>query len=166
MNQTEILQMLQQRQIAYECVNHEAVITMEEMERLGMEQKGEDAKNLFLRDAMGKRHFLLTVQKDKQVDLKQLRIQMGTTQLSFASEERLQKHLGLKQGSVSPFGILNDEDRTVEVWMDTAFAGKVMGVHPNENTATVWIACEDMCELIREHGNCLHMIDVPVKKEG
>ncbi len=163
MNKEEIRRFLSERQIAYEWVEHEAVFTMEEMERLCIEQKGEDAKNLFLRDAKGKRHFLLTVQKDKQVDLKQLRMQMGTTALSFASEERLQTYMKLTKGSVTPFGILNDEQRMVEVWMDTDFQGKVMGVHPNENTATVWIACADMCRLIEEHGNVLQFIHVPVQ---
>lgn len=164
MKKEDVLQFLLQNNIAYEWVEHQAVFTMKEMEYLSVESKGEEAKNLFLRDAKGKRHFLLTVQKDKQVDLKRLRTQMQTTQLSFASEQRLQTYLGLTQGSVSPFGIFNDEQREVEVWMDADLQDKIIGIHPNENTATVWIACADVCQLITEHGNSLHIIHVPEKQ--
>ena len=67
-----------------------------------------------MRDSKGKRHFLVTCEESKKVDLKALGKQLGGGNLSFASEERLEKYLGLKQGSVSPFGLMNDEDHAVE----------------------------------------------------
>ena len=76
---------------------------MEDMDRLGLPAKGILCKNLFLRDSKGKRHFLVTCDEAKKVDLKSLARQLGTGGLSFASEERLEKYLGLKQGSVTPF---------------------------------------------------------------
>ena len=91
--------------IKYEVVEHEPVHTMEDMDRLGLPEKGTLCKNLFLRDAKGKRHFLITCDENAKVDLKSLGRQLGAGNLSFASEERLEKYLGLKQGSVSPFGL-------------------------------------------------------------
>ena len=109
---------LEQLKIKYEVVEHELVHTMEDMDRLGLPQKGTLCKNLFLRDAKGKRHFLVTCDEKKTVDLKTLGRQLGAGNLSFASEDRLEKYLGLKQGSVSPFGLMNDTEHAVEFFID------------------------------------------------
>ena len=89
--------------IKYEVVEHEPVHTMEDMDRLGLPEKGTLCKNLFLRDSKGKRHFLITADEKTKLDLKALGRQLGAGTLSFASEERLEKYLGVKQGSVTPF---------------------------------------------------------------
>ena len=145
--------------IKYEAVEHEPVHTMEDMDRLGLPAKGTLCKNLFLRDAKGKRHFLVTADENAKVDLKALARQLGTSSLSFASEERLEKYLGLKKGAVSPLGILNDESIAVEVFFDEDFCGlEKIGVHPNENTASVYLPPDDLLNIIREHGNPLTIV--------
>ena len=121
--------------IKYEVVEHEPVHTMEDMDRLGLPEKGTLCKNLFLRDAKGKRHFLITCGENTKVDLKSLGRQLGAGNLSFASEERLEKYLGLKQGSVSPFGLMNDKNLS---------KCKSLGIHPLENTATVFLSFKDL----------------------
>lgn len=155
----EIKAFLDEKKIAYEWVEHEAVYTIEDMLKLGLEDMQDVAKNLFLRDAKGKRHFLVVVREDKKVDLKRLGELLGGIRLSFASEERLEKYLGLKKGSVTPLGILNDEERAVEVFFDEDFCGmEKIGVHPNENTASVFLSTETLLQMIREHGNPLEII--------
>lgn len=131
--------------IKYEVVEHEPVHTMEDMDRLGLPAKGTLCKNLFLRDAKGKRHFLVTCEESKKVDLKSLGRQLGGGNLSFASEDRLEKYLGLKQGSVSPFGLMNDTDHQVEFFIDKDLSRcKSLGIHPLENTATVFLSYKDL----------------------
>ena len=131
--------------IKYEVVEHEPVHTMEDMDRLGLPEKGTLCKNLFLRDAKGKRHFLITCDENAKVDLKSLGRQLGAGNLSFASEERLEKYLGLKQGSVSPFGLMNDTDHAVEFFIDKNLSKcKSLGIHPLENTATVFLSFKDL----------------------
>jgi len=118
-------------------------------------------KNLFLRDYKGKRHFIVVLDKDKQADLKKMRDQLGTTALSFASEERLQKYLQLSKGAVAPFGIINDTNCAVEVVFDKDLIGKKsLGFHPNENTATVWISFDDIKEVIQQNGNKIAYVTV------
>ena len=104
--------------IKYEVVEHEPVHTMEDMDRLGLPEKGTLCKNLFLRDSKGKRHFLITADEKTKVDLKTLGRQLGAGNLSFASEERLEKYLGVKQGSVTPFALMNDTEHAVEFFID------------------------------------------------
>ena len=131
--------------IKYEVVEHEPVHTMEDMDRLGLPEKGTLCKNLFLRDAKGKRHFLVTADEKTKIDLKNLGRALGAGTLSFASEDRLEKYLGLKQGSVSPYGLMNDTDHAVEFFIDKSLSRcKSLGIHPLENTATVFLSFKDL----------------------
>ena len=142
-------------------VSHDPVYAIEEMEHLHLDADALIAKNLFLRDARGKRHFLVVLAKDKVVDLKALRRRLGTSALSFASEDRLNRLLGLEKGAVTPLGILNDEARAVEVLFDRDLAGlPALGVHPNRNTATVFLPLADLESLIRSHGNAVSFVDI------
>ncbi len=155
----EIYSLLEEKGISHKIVEHEAVFTMEAMEQAGINQFGCICKNLFLRDAKGRQHFLVSVPDEQRVDLKALGEQLGTSKLSFASAERLEKYLGLTQGSVSPFGILNDESRSVIFVAAHAFESEgVIGIHPNDNTATVFLSFADVKALIEEHGNKVVMI--------
>ena len=121
--------------IKYEVVEHEPVHTMEDMDRLGLPEKGTLCKNLFLRDAKGKRHFLITCDENAKIDLKSLGRQLGAGNLSFASEERLEKYLGLK----------HDTDHAVEFFIDKNLSKcKSLGIHPLENTATVFLSFKDL----------------------
>ena len=154
----EIKMFLEEKKIPFEWVEHKAVYTIEEMEELGLESMDEIAKNLFLRDQKGKRHFLVVVKGLKQVNLKELGEKLGT-KLSFASEERLEKYMGLKKGSVTPLGVLNDENCAVEVYIDEDLCKmKRIGVHPNENTASVYLSPDNLLDIIREHGNPLEVL--------
>ena len=136
---------LSRLQIPYTLVEHPAVYTMEEIQRLSFPGREKAVKNLFLRDAKGKRHFLVTCDEKKKVDLKALGRTLGAGNLSFASEERLEKYLGLKQGSVSPFGLMNDTDHAVEFFIDKDLSRcKSLGIHPLENTATVFLSFKDL----------------------
>lgn len=148
--------------IPFEIIEHPAVYTIEEMEGLEVfREKPWVVKNLFLRDAKGKRHFLVVLDKDRMADLKQIRAQLGTSGLSFASEERLMKYMKLTKGSVTPLGILNDEACDVEVVFDSCLVGREwIGVHPNDNTATVMLSYEHLYQLIHNHGNKIHLVDL------
>ena len=154
----EVKAFLEEKNIPFEWVEHKAVFTIEEMEELGLESMDEIAKNLFLRDQKGKRHFLVVVKGMKQVNLKELGEKLGT-KLSFASEERLEKYMGLKKGAVTPLGVLNDENCAVKVYMDEDLCKlERIGVHPNDNTASVYLSPADLLNIIKEHGNSLEVL--------
>lgn len=136
---------LDKLKVTYEIVNHPPVFTMEEMDDLGLTKKGTLCKNLFLRDSKGKRHFLITCDENTAIDLKSLSKKLGAGNLSFASEERLSKYLGLTQGSVTPFGLINDSGHDVEFFIEKNLSkAKLIGIHPLTNTATVFISLKDL----------------------
>lgn len=159
--QQKVFQKLDELNIKYEIINHPAVFTIEEMDDLGIGDHGDICKNLFLRDAKGKRHFLVVLNKDKQANLKSIAQQIGCTALSFASEERLSKYLKLSKGSVTPLGVINDENCSVEVVFDRDLIEKEkLGVHPNENTATIWISFNSLKKLIEYNGNKIDYVTI------
>lgn len=147
--------------IKYKQMDHPPVYTIEDMEELKITEHGEVCKNLFLRDAKGKRHFLVVLGKDKQADIKSIQAQLGCTRLSFASEERLQKYLQLQKGAVTPLGVINDPEAAVEIVLDSSLEGKEqLGFHPNDNTATIWISYGDLIKFIRMNGNNICHIEI------
>ena len=77
----------------------------------------------------------------------------GTRKLSFASAEDLMKYLGLVPGAVTPFGVLNDVTKSVQVFIDSDYAHGKICVHPNSNDASVTLETDDLVALISDHGN-------------
>ena len=156
MNRQELLQMLDEKGIRYELSEHVPVFTVEEMMEAKLPFREITAKNLFIRDDKKRNYYLITAKEDRPVNLKAFREQFGTRSLTFASEDDLMAIMGLKKGSVTPFGLLNDEERKVQFFLDGSF--EKIGVHPMENNATVVLAAADLVELIREHGNTVTII--------
>ena len=153
MYKTEIYQYLDEHGIAYTVTNHRAVYNMAELDAVVLPYPEWDAKNLFVRDDKKSHYYLLTVKGDKRVDLKQFRKANGLRPLSFASAEELQQYLQLSPGAVSPLGLLNDTEHRVRLYLDLAFQNQIIGIHPNDNTATVWMQANELLRLIRDYGS-------------
>ena len=117
--------------------------------------------NLFLRDQKGKRHFLVLLCGDKQANLQKVQEQAYATRLSFASDERLDKYLGLKAGHVSPMGLLNDKEKKVEVLIDKDLKNKEkISFHPNTNEASVLITFDGLKKFLDYCGNEVEYITI------
>lgn len=160
MNKEEIYAFFKNKGIYFEITEHKAVYNMSEVSELEMPYPEADAKNLFVRDDKKRQYYLITVKGDKRVDLKEFKKQYGTRPLSFASADDLDAKLGLTPGSVTPLGLLNDENKAVIFYLDKALAGGLIGCHPNDNTATVWLKTDDLLALIKEHGNPYFIVDL------
>ncbi len=144
----------------YEVTEHKAVFSMEELASVELPYPEWDAKNLFVRDDKKHNYYLISVKGDKRVNLKEFRKNHGLRALSFASAEELLSIMGLTSGSVTPLGFLNDEECRIHFYLDKEFAGNKIGVHPNDNTATVWMKSDDLLELILEHGNTAEYTEI------
>ena len=157
-----VYQLLTERGIWHEITEHPAVYNMEEMAAVDLPYPEADGKNLFVRDDKKRQYYLLTLRGDKRVDLKAFRQANGTRPLSFASAEDLQAKLGLLPGAVTPLGALNDREGQVEVFLDQDFLAPpgLIGVHPNDNTATLWLRTEDLIALLRDHGTVVHVVSL------
>jgi Ala-tRNA(Pro) deacylase len=159
-DERELYYILEQLKIKYIRYEHKPVYTVEEADNLDIDIPGQHCKNLFLRNKKGNIHYLIIADSEKQIDLKSLSKQIGSTGLSFASEERLYKHLGLKTGAVSPFGLINDIEKNVIVLIDKKLTDKsIVNFHPIVNTATIGVSYVDLERFIRWHENKFIYID-------
>ena len=159
MTETELYALLEQRGIAYETFHHKAVTTVAEADKI-VPRIAIATKNLFLRDDKKRQFFVVVADEHTNIDLKHLHKQLGSRRLSFASPEMLMDKLGLVQGSVTPFGILNDETREVTLVIDETLAHQRFDAHPMVNTATMFIEMDDVLPLFEEHGNPVVFCDL------
>jgi Ala-tRNA(Pro) deacylase len=162
MDKQAIYDFIKNKNIWYEITEHKAVFNMEELSEIEVPYPEYDAKNLFIRDDKKMNYYLITVKGDKRVNLKEFRNKNATRPLSFASEQDLMNIMNLIPGSVSPFGLLNDKELKVKFYLDKDFLNdkKIIGIHPNDNTATVWLKVEDLVEIIKENGNKVEFVEL------
>lgn len=162
MNKQEVYDFIKSKNIWHEITEHEAVFNMDELSKIEVPYNDCDAKNLFVRDDKKENYYLITVKGNKRVDLKELRKRYDVRPLSFASAEDLMKYLNLIPGSVSPLGLLNDKEKKVKFYLDDSFFkdNKIIGIHPNDNTATVWLKVDDLINIIKEHGGKIEIINI------
>ena len=160
MNKQEIYQLLDDKGLWHEITEHGEVYTMEDLSHVQLPYPEADAKNLFVRDDKKRNYYMITVTSEKRVDLKEFRNKYGTAKLSFASAEDLMAIMGLIPGAVTPLGLLNDTQCKVKLFLDNAFSNGLIGVHPNDNTATVWLKTADLVAIINESGHEVQFAEI------
>lgn len=154
LNKQDIYRLLDEEHIWHEITEHPAAYNMADLAAMPLPYPSADAKNLFVRDDNKRSYYLITVRGDRRVDLREFRSKYGTKRLSFASESDMQEMLCLHPGSVTPLGLLNDAAHRVIFYLDSFFLEPpaLIGVHPNENTATVWMKTDDLLALLHKNG--------------
>ena len=140
--------------ISYERFEHPPVFTSQDAETVWAGIPGRGVKNLFLRNKKGNRHYLVVLPVEKEADLRHLVKVIGDDRLSFGSAERLATHLGVTPGSVSPFGLLNDDGHSVQVILDVDLReGGRLIFHPNLNSHSLTISREESQRFLESTGH-------------
>ena len=118
-------------------------------------------KNLFFRNHKGNRHYLVIMDSRHNMNIHDIEHKLHQGKLTFASPERMMKYLGVKPGSVSLFGLVNDVNHDVTLFVDNELrhAAKV-SFHPNDNTASLVISNADMMKFIENIGNAYEFLDL------
>jgi Ala-tRNA(Pro) deacylase len=161
MDSLALLKYLDRLSIQYEYHDHVAVFTSEQARRLIPPLAGASAKNLFLRDRKGRRHFLLSLPDDKILDLKSLAVDLMLSGLSLASPERLQKFLGITPGAVSILALVNDTEINVEVLVDQdLWQTDKLQCHPLVNTATLVISLQDINKFLDSTNHSVQIVNI------
>ncbi len=149
----ELLTRLEAAGIPSRTLEHAAVFTVEEARAVRDQLPGAHTKNLFLRNRKG-RMWLVTVQADRVVDLWALGEALGAGRFSFASEERLMLWLGLRKGSVTPFGLVNDREGQVTFALEGALLeAELINIHPLINTRTTALEPRELMRFCAELGH-------------
>jgi Ala-tRNA(Pro) deacylase len=157
----ELLARLAELGVPARTVDHPPVFTVEEAARYKGDLPGAHTKNLFLRDKPGKRMWLVCVLAERDVDLQALPPRIGAKpRLSFGSEDRMMRYLGITPGAVSPFAIINDRGGHVQVVLDRALlAGDIVNLHPLDNAKTTAVAPPDLLRFLEAERHAPLMLD-------
>lgn len=140
--------------VAHETVEHPPLFTVEDSQTLRGEIPGGHTKNLFVKDKKS-RLFLLVVGEDARVDLKRVHEVIGANgRVSFGSAELLEEVWGVKPGSVTPFGAINDREGRVTVVLDAAMMRETrVNYHPLVNTRTTGVTPDGLVAFLRATGH-------------
>lgn len=160
MDKAGILQYLTDKQIAYTKYEHPPIFSVEEGDRSNIPNRDKVIRNLFLCDNRKRNYYLVSLFVHKQINLKELSEKIPSKRLSFARPEAMIEMLGVKPGSATPFAILNNEAKNILMIFDKELENQVIGMHPMENTATVFLKFEDLYNLLLPHGNEIRIIDL------
>ncbi len=146
----ELLNLLDELGMKIETHHHEAVFTVEASEHVTASIPGGHTKNLFVKDKKGN-FFLIVAGNKARISLNKVHGLIGAQgRVSFANEELLMQHLGVKPGSVNAFAPMNDTDNAVKVIIDAPlFEDDLINCHPLTNTMTTTIKKEDLLQFLR-----------------
>ena len=167
--QEKVLRYLTEHNIPFTTYNHHEGKTIEEAKRWWKDDGSVHCKNIFMRNHKGNQHYLICFPceydlaiHDIEHWLKEVLVSQGLNapgKLSFASPERMMKYLGLEPGSVSPFGLINDTEHHVILFLDSRLKdAESLSFHPNDCRGTVVISQDAFQQFLTSVGNKVEYI--------
>lgn len=165
----QVLTYLREHNISFTCYHHPEGKTIEEAKRWWKDDGSVHCKNIFLRNHKGNQHYLVCFHCDYDLDIHDLEHRLKASlmaqgknspgKLSFASAERMMRYLGLEPGSVSPFGLINDTENHVHLFLDCHLReAETLSFHPNDCRGTVVISRSEFERYLQLIGNTYEYI--------
>ena len=140
---------LDQLEIDYQRIDHEAAMTMEACTEIDQVLKATTCKNLLLCNRQKTSFYLLLMPGNKIFQTKELSAQLGVSRLSFASAEAMEEFLDITPGSLSIMGLMNDNEYHVNLVIDqSVLEGEYIGFHPCINTSSLRLRTTDLIETV------------------
>ena len=159
--ETIVREFLDRHKIRYDIYHHPASPTIEEAKAYWREDGSKHCKNLFFRNHKGDRHYLVCFDCDRSLAIHDLERRLRQGKLTFASPQRMERYLGLEPGSVSPFGLINDAEHHVHLFLDRHLQTcDSLSFHPNDCRATVAISRPEFERYLSLVGNTYEYLDL------
>ena len=157
----KLYQLLEYLNIPFEYIEHPEAPTIEIAKQYWKEHDAQHCKNLFFRNHKGNRHYLVILDCECDMDIHHIEKQLRQGKLSFASEQRMLKYLGVTPGSVTPFGLINDLEHHVYVFLDINLQyAQRLSFHPCINTASLIISKDDFIRFLGYTQNRYEWLEV------
>lgn len=155
----EVLKKLNELAITYETVVHPPAFTTEEANQYIEGKAGVRTKSLFLTNRKKTAYYLLIMDDSKRLDITKFQESLAVKRLSFASPTKLTEKLGVEPGAVSIFGLLNNQEKDVQIYFDKdIISEEIMSFHPNFNEMTLFLKTSDILRFIEELGYTYHTV--------
>jgi Ala-tRNA(Pro) deacylase len=152
--QKELYEIFEKLDISFEYHEHPPLATIEDAKIHWKDYNSGRCKNIFFRNHKGDRHYLVILEHLRQLEIRDLEKRLRQGKLSFASDKRLKQYLGVEPGSVSPFGLINDTEKHVYLFIDEKLQDfDRLAFHPNVNTASLVVSKSDFLKFLGFMGN-------------
>jgi Ala-tRNA(Pro) deacylase len=147
--------------IDYTVYEHRPLPTIEIAMEVWKDIPSTHCKNLFFRNHKGNRHYLVILESNQKLDIHDLEKRLKQGKISFASQKRMDKYLGVEAGSVSPFGLINDTENHIHLFLDHHLKkAEKISFHPNVNTASLVISFSDFMKYLEWTGNTYEFLEL------
>ena len=147
--------------IQFKIVEHEPAYTTEEADKYIEGHDGVRTKTMFICNKKKTNYYMIIMDDTKRLDMNKFKEIVSEKQMKMASEESLKEKLGIKPGMVSPFGLLNNDEKDVKIYMDKEIiTEEIMTFHPNDNTKTLFITTKDLFKYLENIGYELNIIEL------
>jgi len=157
----KLYQLLNELEIPFGYHEHPPAPTIEEAMKYWKDLDATHCKNLFFRNHKGNRHYLVILEHTRQMGIHQLEKQLKQGKLSFASDQRMMKYLGVTPGSVTPFGLIHDKEHHVHVFLDrNLLNSKTISFHPCINTASIIVQWTDFLKFMHWTTNTFEYVSL------
>lgn len=158
---SQVYEILKKLEIDFQYIEHPPAPTIEIARTYWKNHDARHCKNLFFRNHKGNRHYLVVLDCEQNLAIHDIEKRLKQGKLTFASEQRMQRHLGLLPGSVSPFGLIYDTDKNVHVFLDANLRmAERISFHPNLNTASLIVSFSDFMRYLDFTGNTYEFIEL------
>lgn len=157
----KVLDYLTSNNIEYSWYTHDEAPTIEIARTQWRADGSKHCKNLFFRNHKGNCHYLVVLDCERDLHIHDLEQRLHQGKLTFASPRRMAQYLGLCPGSVSPFGLINDSENHVHLFIDENLKKEEsLSFHPNDNRATVVISQQEFMRYLSIVGNSYEFIEL------
>ena len=161
-----LYRILMELNIMLDYYEHPPAPTIEEARKYWKDIEATHCKNLFFRNHKGNRHYLVIIEHTKDLSIHDLEKRLKQGKLTFASDQRMMKYLGLSPGSVSPFGLINDSMHHVHVFLDENLERSArISFHPCINTASLVLSYPDFKRFLAWTGNSFEFLKMYENEE-
>ena len=141
----QVANKLQELGITYDVVEHPPAFTTEQADSYIEGLEGVRTKSMFLTNKKKTQYYLLVMDDHKSLDMDDFKEQVGANRIRMASADSLAEKMNLSAGTVSPFGLLNNAEKDIQVYFDKdILSEEIMTFHPNTNEKTIFIKTQDL----------------------
>ena len=157
----QVANKLQELGIAFDVVEHPPAFTTEQADSYIEGMEGVRTKSMFLTNRKKTQYYLLIMDDKKRLDRDDFKVQVGADRIRMASLESLAEKMNLPAGTVSPFGLLNNEEKDIQVYFDKEIINEErMTFHPNTNEKTIFISTQDLFKFLQDLGYSYQVLDL------
>ena len=157
----QVANKLQELGITFDVVEHPPAFTTEQADSYIEGMEGVRTKSMFLTNKKKTQYYLLIMDDKKRLDMDDVKVQVRADRIRMASLDSLAKKMNLPAGTVSPFGLLNNEEKDIQVYFDKEIIDEErMTFHPNTNEKTIFISTQDLFKFLQDLGYSYQVLEL------